>query len=96
MSVPLSPDAWRQALDTFGRRPRNHGELAQAPFVQLFNLETDPGETRNLAAEQPEKVRELLSLVEQQINNGRSTPGPKLKNDRGKLEPFIGIPKFVF
>ena len=30
--------------------------------LELFNLETDPGETRNLAASHPEKLAELLAL----------------------------------
>lgn len=31
--------------------------------VELFELERDPGETRNLAEEHPERVRQLLSLL---------------------------------
>lgn len=31
--------------------------------VELFNLSTDPGETQNLAAGQPEKVREMAGLL---------------------------------
>jgi iduronate 2-sulfatase len=32
--------------------------------VELFDYENDPGETRNLAAEQPERVREMMKLLE--------------------------------
>ena len=40
-------------------------ELGNDARVQLYNLATDPGETRNLAAREPERVRELSKLLEQ-------------------------------
>ena len=49
--------------------------------VQLYNLDDDLGETRNLAAEKPELVAEMKSLMEKVIADGRSTPGPVQKND---------------
>jgi arylsulfatase A len=39
---------------------------------QLYNLENDPGETKNLYFEQAEIAKELESLLEQSIENGRS------------------------
>lgn len=51
------------------------------PPVQLYNLESDRGETRNLAEEHPEKVQELRKLLADQIKEGRSTPGPRQEND---------------
>ena len=48
---------------------------------QLYNLADDLGETKNLAAEQPERVTELLALREKLIADGRSTPGEPQKND---------------
>ncbi|GAA4467088.1 arylsulfatase [Novipirellula rosea] len=41
---------------------------------QLFDLEADPGETRNLSASHPEIVEELSSLLEQSLASGRSAP----------------------
>ncbi len=41
---------------------------------QLYNLETDPGETTNLYAEHPELVKELKSLLDQSKIDGRSRP----------------------
>lgn len=41
---------------------------------QLYNLETDPGETMNLYAERPELVKELKSLLDQSKADGRSRP----------------------
>lgn len=49
--------------------------------VQLYNLADDLGETKNLAAEKPEIVAEMRVLMEKLIVAGRSTPGPKQKND---------------
>jgi arylsulfatase A-like enzyme len=51
------------------------------PGVRLHDLATDPGETRNLASAQPERVAEMQALLEQLIRNGRSTPGAGQKND---------------
>jgi arylsulfatase A len=62
-----------------------HNDAAAArdglPLVQLYDMQEDPGETRNLQAEQPEKVRELLAQLKQQVADGRSTPGPQQAND---------------
>ena len=73
--------AWRKALDQFKGQP-NDSDLLQAPFVQLFNLNNDPHEDHNLAAEHPARVKKMVALLQQQVENGRSTPGPKLKNDK--------------
>lgn len=52
-----------------------------APDMQLYNLREDPEERRNLAAERPDVVRRLQEKMEAFIRNGRSTPGPELRND---------------
>lgn len=49
--------------------------------VQLYNLADDLGETRNRAAEQPQRVAEMRALMEKIISDGRSTPGPRQRND---------------
>ena len=49
--------------------------------VQLYNMATDVGEQTNLASSNPDKVTKLTRLLKQQIDNGRSTLGPTLKND---------------
>jgi len=49
--------------------------------VQLYNLDDDIGERTNLAAEKPEIVAEMRTLLEKLIIDGRSTPGAKQKND---------------
>lgn len=52
-----------------------------APEGQLYHMGEDIGETNNLFEEKPEKVKELLALLEADVVNGRSTKGPKAKND---------------
>ena len=95
-NAPADLDAWRRAIQTFGRHPTSHAELAQAPFVQLFRLDRDPGETTNLAGQHPRQVQELLALLQTQIDNGRSTPGTKQRNDRPRIKPFSSVPPFVW
>jgi arylsulfatase A-like enzyme len=62
-----------------------HNDAAAAkaglPLVQLYDMQCDPGETRNLQAEQPDKVKELVALLKKQVAAGRSTPGPRQQND---------------
>ena len=49
-------------------------EEKELPAFQLYNLETDPGETANLLIQHPDIVSELVSLMEQYLRDGRSTP----------------------
>ncbi len=49
--------------------------------LQLFDLEVDLQETKNLVHDLPDLVKELTSEMEQCIEQGRSTPGTKLLND---------------
>lgn len=65
------------------------------PLVQLYDMQADPGETRNLHAEHPDRVKALLALLKKQVSDGRSTPGPQQKNDVPvdiwKLETMPGV-----
>jgi arylsulfatase A len=57
--------------------------LAQGrPPMQLYNVQQDPGETRNLVAGHPDVVADLLARLRSYVDRGRSTPGPPLKNDQ--------------
>ena len=60
------------------------------PPMQLYNLADDPGEKTNLCEKEPEKVRQLLALLGTLVDNGRSTPGEKLENDRKVSFPGKG------
>lgn len=54
---------------------------ADAPHLQLYNMEADPGETTNLYASHPEIAERLLKQLESEVAAGRSTAGKRLKND---------------
>ncbi len=58
-----------------GLKPFILPEAAPNSPGQLYNLETDPGETQNLYAARPEVVSELKALLEQSKATGRSRPG---------------------
>lgn len=53
--------------------PKPKSKEAKAlPPIQLYNLETDPTETKNLHAEHPEIVKRLSDLLEKYKREGRS------------------------
>jgi arylsulfatase A-like enzyme len=49
-------------------------ELGNDPAPQLYNLSDDLGEKNNVAAQHPEKVKELSALLERIRSQGRSRP----------------------
>jgi arylsulfatase A-like enzyme len=65
------------------------------PLVQLYDMQADPGETTNLQAAEPERVRTMAALLKQLVADGRSTPGPRQENDVSvdiwKLETMPGV-----
>ena len=48
---------------------------------ELFNLESDIGETKDVIQANPQVVTRLTTLMQSYIDRGRSTPGPAQKND---------------
>ncbi|MGI9473532.1 MAG: sulfatase family protein [Rubripirellula sp.] len=56
-------------------------DLSELPEIQLFNLADDPGEETNLQDQHPDRVARMKEMLRDVIQNGRSTPGPSLKND---------------
>ena len=55
--------------------------IASLPKVQLYNLRLDPRESKNIQAENPDKIAELKALLTKYIVEGRSTPGAPQQND---------------
>jgi arylsulfatase A-like enzyme len=51
------------------------------PAVQLYDMKSDAGEHHNVESANPEIVHELKALLEKQVADGRSTPGPPQPND---------------
>lgn len=48
---------------------------------ELYDLAKDPAQKTNRYATEPATVKELAALLERYVTDGRSTPGPKQKND---------------
>jgi arylsulfatase A-like enzyme len=53
----------------------------KTPTVQLYDMSVDIGERNNLEAEHPDVVKRLTEKLGKIVAAGRSTPGPKQKND---------------
>ena len=49
-------------------------ETGRLPEVQLYDLANDPGETKNVAADHPDRVKEMRALLTKIRNDGRSRP----------------------
>jgi len=56
-------------------------DTSHLPLIQLYNLEDDVAETRNVQAEHPEVVAQLTRLMEKYAEDGRSTPGRAQPNN---------------
>ncbi|CAA6689539.1 MULTISPECIES: hypothetical protein [unclassified Lentimonas] len=61
--------------------PKENELPEDAPKAQLYDMENDPGETTNLYESHPEVAQRLLTQLEADIFNGRSTEGPPAQND---------------
>lgn len=56
-----------------------------APKAQLYDLESDPGETTNLFDRHPEVAARLLKQLEMDVAGGRSTEGAASANDTDNI-----------
>ncbi len=59
----------------------DRGYKAHTEAGELFNLAKDPTQKDNRYLAEPDKVKELAALMGRYVTDGRSTPGPKQKND---------------
>ena len=63
---------WKLVMDG---GPRQRGKKGRADAgAELYNLAEDLSESRNVAAQQPEKVKELTAVLKQARDNGRTRP----------------------
>jgi len=69
--------------------PKPGEEPADAPKFQLYDLDADIGERRNLIGEQPEVAARLRDLLKCYIESGRSTPGARQSNTTCESWPQI-------
>ena len=56
-------------------------DTSKLPLTQLYDLQTDPAEERNVQGEHPDVVARLTGLMEKYAKEGRSTPGQPQAND---------------
>jgi arylsulfatase A-like enzyme len=55
-------------------------DTSTLPLVQLYDLESDIAEARNVQGQNPEVVARLTALMEKYVKEGRSTPGAAQAN----------------
>ena len=48
---------------------------------RLYDLTNDPKESKNLHAQYPDKVEELVGELAKAFRNGRTTPGSRQQNE---------------
>lgn len=81
----IREDRWKLCLcpgsGGWGKPGDAEAAKQRLPEVQLYDLSTDLGETKNLSAEHPEVVARLTQQLQAFIAAGRSTPGEKQAND---------------
>ncbi len=63
--------------------PKPGRECLGFPPVQLYDLEADIGERKNVSKEYPDIVKKLTSLLTKYVKKGRSTPGASQENEGG-------------
>lgn len=62
-------------------KPTEKSPPKNGPVAQLYDMESDPGETTNLYQTRPRVAQRLLAQLESDIVRGRSTPGEHATND---------------
>ncbi len=63
--------------------PQPGEECEGLPPMQLYDLNDDIGERKNVYADYPEVVGELKALLTKYVEEGRSTPGERQENEGG-------------
>ena len=71
----------KQGRSSWGGMPGQPEFDTAGEHVQLYHMGDDPGETKNLEKEHPEKVEELVNLLAVAMADGRTTPGAVQGND---------------
>lgn len=74
---------------SFPRKNRQIDETEGLPPIQLYDLESDIGETTNVQDKHPEIVKRMTALLTQYVKQGRSTPGTPQSNTGPKHWPQL-------
>jgi len=76
---------WKLIYNLITPKNVKHGDISQLHNikynVQLYNMEKDPSEKTNVAANKPEVVERMRKVLVRYVMNGRSTPGKPQNND---------------
>ncbi|QJE97226.1 sulfatase family protein [Luteolibacter luteus] len=76
--------------------PKPGSEASKSSYpVQLYNLKDDPAESKNLAEEQTDLVKELAALLAKAIKDGRTTAGPVQSNDGKPIELPVRVKELL-
>ena len=72
--LSLRQGLWKYIEPSRGQKVNRNTntEMGNDPGGQLYNLADDPGETRNQASEDPERVKEMSGFLERLREQGRS------------------------
>jgi arylsulfatase A len=77
--APNGDDNGKQGEPAWFQQDR--GYTSHTARGELYNLSADPGQRQNRYTSETSIVAELTSLMERYVTEGRSTPGPRQKND---------------
>ncbi len=81
--LTLREGSWKLLMGRGGGGPwsRFSAEPTSNEPAQLYDLSVDLGEQHNLYAKHPDRVERMVAALRELVERGRSTPGPRLKND---------------
>lgn len=88
--LSLRAGNWKYISPSQGpkRNANTNTDTGNDPVGQLYDLATDPGETKNLAAEQPQRVAELVAQLEKLRSAGRlPADAPVAKDGKKAKQP---------
>lgn len=71
---------WKLLLSS-GSGGWTRAKMPKGTVAQLYDMEADPGETKNLYQSHPEIAAKLLAQLESDVARGRSTDGADQSND---------------
>ncbi len=82
LSVRQGPWKYIEPRQGPKRNNQTNIELGNDPETQLYNLGDDPGETRNLAAVNPDKTAELVAILAAEKAKGMPGPAAPLRREQ--------------